>query len=125
MRNKSFLVVDDSALMRQLTTMSLKKMGCGRIEQAGDGAEALGKLREYVADVVLTDIDMPGVGGLEFIGRAREEFPALPIIVLSTRGNETIKDQAMELGAANYLTKPFSAARLAEALEKVFPDLLI
>ena len=125
MKRKSFLVIDDSAVMRQLTAMMLRKLGCPAVRQAREGAEAIDELHEQLADVVLTDIDMPGMNGLEFIARAKAEFPQLPIIVLSTRGQEAIRDKAISLGATAYLTKPFSGVKLVETLEGIFPDIQV
>jgi two-component system, chemotaxis family, chemotaxis protein CheY len=120
---KSFLVVDDSATMRQLIIMTLKKMGCTSISEAPNGRAALDKLSAAVPDVVLTDIDMPEMNGLDFIERARVDHPAVPIFILSTHGDEATRDKGLQLGANDYLTKPLSGAKLTDVLEKHFPDL--
>ena len=75
--NKSFLVVDDSAMMRQLILMTLKKMGCTSVVDASNGRVALEKLLTHRIDIVLTDIDMPEMNGLEFIERARAQCRAV------------------------------------------------
>lgn len=121
--NKSFLVVDDSGTMRQLITMTLKKMGCTSIADAGNGRLALDKLELKVPDVVLTDIDMPEMNGLEFIEEARKKYATLPIIILSTHGDEATRDKGLMLGANDYLTKPLSGMKLEEVLVKLFPEL--
>ena len=121
---KSFLVVDDSATMRQLIIMTLKKMGCTSIADAENGKKALEKLdASGPVDVVLTDIDMPEMNGLEFIENARSKYTAMPIIILSTHGDEATRDKGLMLGATDYLTKPLSGAKLTDVLEKIFPDL--
>lgn len=120
---KSFLVVDDSATMRQLITMSLKKMGCTSIADAPNGKVALEKLEGSPVDVVLTDIDMPEMNGLEFIENARAKYATLPIIILSTHGDDATRDKGIMLGANDYLTKPLSGSKLIDVLEKLFPDL--
>lgn len=120
---KSFLVVDDSATMRQLIVMTLKKMGCTLISEAANGKAGLEKLAASPVDVVLTDIDMPEMNGLEFIQQARPQFPNLPIIILSTHGDDTTRDKGLALGANDYLTKPLSGSKLTDVLERIFPDL--
>jgi CheY-like chemotaxis protein len=120
---KSFLVVDDSATMRQLIGMTLKKLGCTSVTDAENGAVALQKLSSGTFDIVLTDIDMPEMNGLEFIERARSQYSSLPIVVLSTRGDDVTRDKGLQLGANDYMTKPLSGAKLIDLLEKLFPDL--
>jgi CheY-like chemotaxis protein len=121
--NKSFLVVDDSAMMRQLILMTLKKMGCTSVVDASNGRVALEKLSANRIDIVLTDIDMPEMNGLEFIERARTQYSGLPIVVVSAHGDEATRDKGLMLGANDYLTKPLSGSKLSEVLERLFPDL--
>lgn len=121
--SKSFLVVDDSATMRQLIVMTLKKMGCTAISEAPNGKVGLEKLADGPVDIVLTDIDMPEMNGLEFIQHARPQYPALPIVILSTHGDDTTRDKGLALGANDYLTKPLSGSKLTDVLERIFPDL--
>ena len=121
--NKTFLVVDDSTTMRQLIMMTLKKMGCPSIVDAANGKVALEKLEANVPDIVLTDIDMPEMNGLEFIEQARSKYATLPIVILSTHGDEVTRDKGLLLGANDYLTKPLSGMKLEEVLEKLFPEL--
>jgi two-component system, chemotaxis family, chemotaxis protein CheY len=121
--DKSFLVVDDSGTMRQLITMTLKKMGCKSISDAPNGRVGLEKLEGGLPDVVLTDIDMPEMNGLEFIELARQKYATLPIVILSTHGDDATRDKGLILGANDYLTKPLSGTKLMDVLEKLFPDL--
>jgi len=121
--NKSFLVVDDSNTMRQLIIMTLKKLGCNSIIDAPNGAVALEKLAANTVDVVFTDIDMPEMNGLEFIERARPMYANLPIVILSTHGNDAMRDKGLALGANYYLTKPLSGSQVTDVLEKIFPDI--
>jgi two-component system chemotaxis response regulator CheY len=121
--NKSFLVVDDSTTMRQLILMTLKKMGCASASDAANGRLALEKLAERPVDIVLTDIDMPEMNGLEFIEQARSRYAELPIVILSTHGDDATRDKGLMLGANDYLTKPLSGAKLTDVLERIFPDL--
>ncbi|MGH9944759.1 MAG: response regulator [Pyrinomonadaceae bacterium] len=121
--NKSVLVVDDSATMRQLIQMTLKKMGCTSIADAPNGRVALDKLAAQPVDFVLTDIDMPEMNGLEFIEQARAQYAQLPIVILSTHGDDTTRDKGLMLGANDYLTKPLSGSKLTDVLEKLFPGI--
>jgi CheY-like chemotaxis protein len=119
MINKSLLVVDDSATMRQLLCMTLTRVDGitqANITEASDGAEALDKVRSGRFDLVLTDIRMPGMDGLEFIRKVRSELKdlALPIIIVSTKGADEDVQLGMNLGASGYLSKPVSMARLKE-----------
>ncbi len=122
---KSFLVVDDSAIMRRLVSMTLRKLGCTRITDAPNGRVGLEKLAAGGFDLVLTDLDMPEMGGLEFIERARAAHAALPIVILSTHSNDAMRDRGLTLGATAYLTKPLSGTQLLDLLEKIFPDLQV
>ena len=124
MEPKTFLVVDDSATIRQLLTLTLRKFNGGaqlRIIEATDGREALEKVRMSHYDLVLTDIKMPNMDGLEFLQRVRTELAnaALPIIIISTKGEEEDVARGMALGATAYLTKPVSAPKLLETIGRI------
>ena len=119
MSNKSLLVVDDSATMRQLLCMTLTRVDGitqANITEASDGREALDKLKSGRFDLVLTDIRMPRMDGLEFIRSVRSELndQALPIIIISTKGAEEDVQLGMNLGANGYLSKPISMPQLRE-----------
>lgn len=119
MSSKSLLVVDDSATMRQLLCMTLTRVDGitkANITEASDGREALDKLRTGSFDLVLTDIRMPRMDGLEFIRSVRSELndQTLPIIIISTKGADEDVQLGMNLGASGYLSKPVSMARLKE-----------
>lgn len=119
MSNRSLLVVDDSATMRQLLCMTLTRVEGitqSNITEASDGEEALEQVRNGSFDLVLTDIRMPKMDGLEFIRRVRSELNelALPIIIISTKGADEDVRLGMNLGASGYLSKPISTTRLKE-----------
>ncbi len=119
MSNKSLLVVDDSATMRQLLCMTLTRVDGitqSNITEASDGREALDKVRAGSFDLVLTDIRMPRMDGLEFIRSVRSELndQTLPIIIISTKGADEDVQLGMNLGASGYLSKPVSMSRLKE-----------
>jgi len=119
MSNKSLLVVDDSATMRQLLCMTLTRVDGiteANITEASDGEDALNKVMSGRFDLVLTDIRMPRMDGLEFIRKVRCELNerTLPIIIISTKGADEDVQLGMNLGASGYLAKPVSMARLKE-----------
>ena len=127
MEPRSVLVVDDSATIRQLLTLTLRRIaGAGglRIIEAADGREALEKVRMAHYDLVLTDIKMPNMDGLEFVYRVRTELDkkGLPIIIMSTKGEEEDVVRGMALGATAHITKPVSGPHLLETITRVFGD---
>jgi len=121
MSTKNLLVVDDSATTRMLISLTLKKSGSYRIVEASDGAEAVEKLGSQAVDIVLTDINMPEMTGLELISyiRSSHSSPKLPIIVITTKGEEQSRDQGLALGANAYLSKPISSAKLQLTVKKL------
>lgn len=124
MDSLTFLVVDDSATIRQLLTLTLRKFNSGshlKIIEATDGREALDKVRMAHYDLVLTDIKMPNMDGLEFLHRVRTELEntTLPVIIISTKGEEEDVARGMALGATAYLTKPVSAPKLLETIGRI------
>ena len=100
------LVVDDEPAIRQVLADFLTVRGHA-VEAAASGAQALDLLRRYDFAVVFLDIVMPGMDGIEIIRRLRVEFPALTIIMISGVTDQQLAQQSMELGAFDYITKPF------------------
>ena len=113
------LVVDDEPPIRRFLRTSLSSQGYQVIE-AEDGSSARAMLRQNVADVLVLDLGLPGLDGFEIIKQLRDSGSALPIIVLSSRTDEAGKVRALDLGADDYVTKPFGMdellARLRAAL---------
>jgi two-component system, OmpR family, KDP operon response regulator KdpE len=113
------LVVDDEPPIRRFLRTSLSAQGYQVIE-AEDGPSARNALRQNAVDVVVLDLGLPGLDGFEIIKQLREQGSALPIIVLSSRTDEAGKVRALDLGADDYVTKPFGMdellARLRAAL---------
>jgi two-component system chemotaxis response regulator CheY len=127
MSGRSLLVVDDSATFRQLLCMSLQRVdgiSKGDITEASDGAEALEKMKSSSFDLVLTDIRMPKMDGLEFVRHVRSELKRhdLPIIIISTKGADEDIELGMSLGASGYLSKPISMTRLRELVTSFLPE---
>jgi two-component system KDP operon response regulator KdpE len=116
------LVVDDESAIRRALRPPLIELGF-QVTDALRGEEALQLLRAAVYDVVLLDINMPGIGGIETLRRIRAFAPRLPILMLTVRDQEEDKVQALDLGADDYVTKPFSTreliARIRAAVRRV------
>jgi two-component system KDP operon response regulator KdpE len=116
------LVVDDELAIRRALRPPLMELGF-QVADCSRGEEALQMLRAAVYDVVLLDINMPGIGGIETLRRIRAFAPRLPILMLTVRDQEEDKVNALELGADDYVTKPFSTreliARIRAAVRRV------
>lgn len=105
------LIVDDEAAIRRALRPPLVELGF-QIHEASRGEEALQLLHSTPVDVVLLDINMPGIGGIETLRRIRAASPKLPVLMLTVRDAEDEKVNAFELGADDYITKPFSTREL-------------
>jgi two-component system chemotaxis response regulator CheY len=112
---KSVLIVDDSATMRRMVIVSLRGLADVLCHEAGNGLEAIEHLSLEPVDLMIVDLNMPDLHGLEVVNfvRAHAAFRAIPIIVLTTRGDEQSRSAALAAGASLYLTKPFDPADLA------------
>lgn len=121
MNTHTILVVDDEPQLRRAMKATLTDLGYSVVE-AKTGEEALNLLRRETVDLILLDLNMPGIGGLEAC-RAIRETNDLPIIVLSVRNTERDKVQALDAGADDYVTKPFGIqellARIRAALRRL------
>ena len=127
MSGKSVLVVDDSATFRQLLCMSLSRLDGvkpGSITEAVDGMDALDKINQKQFDLVLTDIRMPNMDGLELVRQVRKDpnRQSLPIIIISTKGSEDDIELGISLGANGYLSKPISMLKLRELVSSMLPE---
>jgi two-component system KDP operon response regulator KdpE len=116
------LVVDDESAIRRALRPPLLELGF-QVAEAWRGEEALQLLRAGTFDVVLLDVNMPGIGGIETLRRIRAFAPRLPILMLTVRDQEEEKVEALDLGADDYVTKPFSTreliARIRTAVRRV------
>jgi two-component system chemotaxis response regulator CheY len=114
------LVVDDSAAIRKILNRVLRQTGMaiGTVHEAGDGQEALELLRAHKIDLVLTDINMPKMDGLQLLGamKASPQWNSIPVMMITTEGGETKVGEAVRLGAAGYVRKPFTADQIKEKL---------
>lgn len=121
--SKTILVVDDAATMVMSLKTSLEIAGF-KVETANDGVQAMDKLKGGIKpDLIITDINMPNMGGIEFIGKARA-LPGMrfvPILALTTESQQAKRDQAKKLGATGWLLKPTSGADLVKVIKQVLP----
>jgi two-component system chemotaxis response regulator CheY len=121
----SILIVDDSATMRRMILESLRPLREAHFKEAASGLEALECLAVGVVDLIVLDLNMPDMHGLEVVEFVRKHatFRHIPIIVLTTRGDDDSRTKALAVGATLYLTKPFHPADLAKsALSLLDPD---
>jgi two-component system, OmpR family, KDP operon response regulator KdpE len=121
--NQRILVVDDEAPMRKLLSSNLKASGYA-VHSAADGTEALKLIEEHPFDLMVLDINMPGPNGLQVLQALRREAE-MPVLILSGRGRERDKVEALDLGADDYVMKPFGMAellaRVKALLRRVMP----
>lgn len=114
------LVVDDSAAIRKILSRVLKSsdLGVGEVYEAGDGEEALKMLGEKSVNLILSDINMPNMDGLQLLERVKSSsmWKDLPFIMISTEGGATKVMEAVEKGATGYVKKPFTAEQIKEKL---------
>ena len=117
---KTILVVDDAGVMRQLNAMTLRGEGFEVIE-AVDGSDALLKISGQQIDLVLTDINMPVMDGIELIKEIRNnaEHKYVPILVLSTLSQEAKVKEGKEAGASGWIYKPYKPHQLMEVIRKL------
>ena len=110
------LVVDDSKLMREMIVACLRGEGGLTFAQAASGLEAIERLSLKPFDLVILDLNMPDIGGLEVVEfiRAQDKMRALPILIVTTRGDDSSKQKVMGAGASRYLTKPFTPEGLVD-----------
>ena len=114
------LIVDDSAAIRKILTRVLAQtnLALGQIHEANDGREALERMRTESVGLVLSDIDMPNMDGLEFLKalKANPAWQNIPVMMVTTEGSQDKVLQALKLGAVGYVKKPFTPDQTKEKL---------
>ena len=117
---KSILIVEDSTTTRALIRAVIEEMGDFNTVEAGSGFDALKLLPTREFDLVITDINMPDINGLELINfiKNNPRYNHLPLIIVSTEKSEEDKKRGMALGAMAYITKPFKAHELQEVIKQ-------
>jgi two-component system chemotaxis response regulator CheY len=118
------LVVDDSPTMRRMIVTALRGLGDVKFSEAGNGLEALERMTLTPVDLMILDLNMPEMHGIEVLQfvRSHNSYRDLPVIVLTTRGDESSRSEAAASGATDYMTKPFQARELFEAVRNLLPE---
>jgi two-component system chemotaxis response regulator CheY len=114
------LIVDDSAAIRKILQRVLLQadVNLGKVWEAGDGFEALESLKVNKVGLILSDINMPKMDGLQFLGQVKAD-PAsrdVPVVMITTEGSQAKVMEAVTLGASGYIRKPFTAEQIKEKL---------
>ena len=119
---KTILAVDDSKTMRDMVTFTLKDAGYQTIE-AEDGKAALGVLAGATVDAIITDLNMPNMNGFDLIRavRADAKHKFVPILMLTTEGDDSKKQEGKAAGATGWIVKPFNPQNLIDVVKKVCP----
>ena len=114
------LIVDDSAAIRKILKRVLlqTEIPLGEVYEAADGNEALLRLAEKPVQLIISDINMPNMDGLELLGKIKSsaEWKAIPVVMVTTEGSQQKVLEAIELGAAGYVKKPFNADQIKQSL---------
>jgi len=118
--SKSIMIIDDSASMRQVVSITLKKAGYDMIE-ACDGKDALNKLTGQKVHLMICDVNMPNMDGISFLKEVKTlpSYKFTPIIMLTTESQETKKQEGRAAGAKAWMVKPFKPEQLLEAISKL------
>lgn len=116
-QDKLILIVDDESRMVRFVRMNLELEGY-QVTEASNGLEALDRVRDELPDMVLLDVMMPEMDGFETLERLRE-ISTVPVIMLTVKGDEEDRIRGLELGADDYITKPFSPRELASRIRAV------
>ncbi|MDW8136339.1 MAG: response regulator [Thermodesulfobacterium sp.] len=119
--SKLILLVDDSKTMLMSLKMTLELNGY-QVETATNGKEAIDKLKKGLKpDLIITDLNMPVMNGLEFVKEARPTLKFVPILILTTESEISKREEAKKLGATGWLVKPLSGQDLIKVIKKVLP----
>jgi len=122
------LIVDDSSVMRKIVERSLRQAGIDleQVIEAGNGAEALGALQGGTVDLILCDINMPVMDGLEFVRQLGtvDAAKGIPVVMITTEGSESHVVQALSCGARGYIRKPFTPEQVKEHVIPVLKEKL-
>jgi CheY-like chemotaxis protein/anti-sigma regulatory factor (Ser/Thr protein kinase) len=115
----TILVVDDSKFDRRFVGSMLNEVGKYEVKFAENGEDALSEMRSSVPDLVVTDLFMPVVDGLKLVARTRQEFPLVPIVLITSKGSEELAVQALQRGAASYVPKQLLSRYLIETVRNL------
>jgi two-component system chemotaxis response regulator CheY len=118
---KKILIVDDSPTIRRMVTASLRSLKDTLFEEAADGLAAIENLSQKGTDLMILDLNMPGMHGMEVLQfvRSHDRYRRIPIIVLTTKFDDDSRAAALTAGATEYMTKPFDPAALRERVSRL------
>jgi two-component system, chemotaxis family, chemotaxis protein CheY len=118
------LVVDDSKVMRDMIVACLRPHGALNFTQAASGLEAIEKLSLKPFQLLVLDLNMPDIGGIEVVEfvRSQKGLEKLPIIVVTTRGDDASRKRALETGASRFMTKPFTPEALLSEVRTLLTE---
>lgn len=116
---KKIMLVDDAAFMRMMIKDTLKKNGFTDIVEAGNGEQAIAAYQEQKPDLILMDITMPVMDGLEALRRLKEIDPGVQVVMCSAMGQETMVVDALKLGAKDFIVKPFKPDRIMKTVNSL------
>ena len=118
---KKVLVVEDSSAMRSLISSTIEELKGFETTEAGNGFEALKALPAQRFDLIITDINMPDINGLEIIHfvKSNDAYKSIPLIIITTEQGEEDRKKGLALGADEYITKPFDPEKLKETVRRV------
>jgi two-component system chemotaxis response regulator CheY len=121
--SKTILTVDDSASIRQMVSFTLKQAGYNVVEGV-DGQDGLSKAKTNQIDLVITDLNMPNMTGMELIRALRQEnnFKYTPILMLTTESDDSKKMEGKQAGATGWIVKPFNPEQLLKVIQRVMPS---
>lgn len=118
------LIVEDSAAIRKILQRVLRQadVGVREIYEAGDGLQALEVLKKQKVHLVLADVNMPNMNGMQLLAHLKSsaEWRQLPVILVTTEGSQSTVMEAAQLGAAGYIRKPFSAEQIKDKVSSLF-----
>jgi two-component system chemotaxis response regulator CheY len=115
------LIVDDSKLMRDMVAACLRPLGPIAFEYAGSGLEAIERLALAAFDLVVLDLNMPDVGGIEVVEfvRSQDRLRELPILIVTTRGDDESRQRVLDAGASGFLAKPFAPQQILDEARRL------
>lgn len=118
---KKILIVDDAMFMRKSIRKILSEGGYANVEEARDGDEAIAMFGEYSPDLVLLDITMPGISGLEVLEEILRQDEDAAVVMCSAMGQETVIQKAIVMGARDFIVKPFKKDEFLRIVDSCFP----
>lgn len=122
--SKTILIVDGSPVMRRVVERSLRLAGleAQQVYEAGDGNEAFSLAQQHQPDLILTDLNLAGIDGMQLLRQLREAEPTreVPVVIITSQAGEAHVLEALELGARGYIRKPFTADQVRDYIAPLF-----